>query len=114
MADIDIAPQDVDRTGLNPTYMGSLSGGDTYQVLNDGRTVIYFKKGSGGAAVNISFDIAQRVDGQTVADRTVRLPNNQERVVGPFPPGIYNNDDGEVEFTVSNVTNLSIAALRIS
>ena len=42
MADIDIAPQDVDRTGLNPTYMGSLSGGDTYQVLNDGRTVIYF------------------------------------------------------------------------
>jgi hypothetical protein len=103
--------QDIARTGLTPSFTSAGSAGNA--VPNDGHTFVEIKNTSGSAAT-VTLDIPGTVDGQAVTDRTVTVgATTGDKMIGPFPPSIYNQDDGTVLLSFSHVTSLSIAAFRL-
>ena len=112
MANYDVTVQLITRASIMPTYSGSLTTTDTYLVPNDGKTILHFKK-SGAGACTVSIPIVTTVDGQTVAVRTFSVAaTTGDKMVGPFPPGTYNDGNGKLSATFSEITGLTIAALR--
>lgn len=112
MADVRINPQDVVRTGLAPTYTGSLSVSNTYLVANNGRTFLHFKK-SGAGACNVTIQTPGSVDGLAVSELVVQVPaTTGDKMIGPFPEAIY-NQSGDVKCTLDEITGLTVAAIRV-
>ena len=101
----------------NIEYRTSTSGtdplttSDTFQFHNSGRERILLKKGTGGANVVVETHVV--ADGNVLPDKTIALTANRDRLSQYFEPNIYNDDDGKVGFTLSAVTNLSIAIVRL-
>ena len=50
-----------------------------------------------------------------ITDRTVSIPaSTGDKFIGPFPTGVYNDPaTGYLEFTVSDITGLTVAVLRL-
>jgi hypothetical protein len=112
-----VAVQNISRGGLLPAYTAPqvLGSGGNY-FANDGRTAIYLKAdGTAAASTNITFETPGLVDGQAIADRVVALAVSTEKVVGPFPPGVYNQPGSDsLYFDCSAVvTGITIAILRL-
>jgi hypothetical protein len=103
--------QDIVRTGLAPSYGAAAGGGDEF--ANNG-SVFYHVKNGGGGSITATFVTQSTVDGLAVSDLAVAVPNGGERIVGPFPPGIYNDANGRVQVTYSGVTSVTVAALRLT
>jgi hypothetical protein len=114
MADVTLAVEAIVRSGIDPTDTGSLLTANTYQVQNEGRTFLHFKK-SGAGACTVTVVTTAVVDGKAVADQTVTVPASTGDVMcGPWPPEIYNvKGDNYLEFTLSEITGLTVAALRL-
>lgn len=113
MADVDIAVEAITRAGINLTDTGSLSTSDTYHVPNDGKTFLHFKK-SGATDCTVTVATQNTVDGLAITDLTVTVPaTTGDIMIGPFPREVYNNSDGELTFTLSNITGLTVAAARL-
>lgn len=102
--------QEVARTGLAPTYGAAAGGGDA--IPNDGRTMLHIKNGGGGA-VTLTVVTQATVLGNAVADDTISVPAAGERMVGPFPPAIYNDVNQLTQLTYSGVTSVTVAAIRV-
>jgi hypothetical protein len=88
---------------------------DTFVFSNDGRTVLHFMK-SGAGACTVTISTPGTVDGLAVADRTVTVAaTTGDVVIGPFPPDTYNTPGLSTfaGFTVSEVTGLTVAILRL-
>lgn len=113
MSDVLLASQEVVRGGLAASYTGSLLTTNTYQVPNDGRVILHVKK-SGAGSCDITITTFPTVDGAAVADRVVVIPaTTGDKFIGPFPQDVYNDPtNGCVEFTASEITGLTVAALR--
>jgi hypothetical protein len=113
MADVELTVQDCRATGITPSYTGSLSTENTYQVQNNGHVFLHFKK-SGAGAATITITTPKTVGGLAVADQTISVPaTTGDKMIGPFPPSIYNDADGILEFTSDEVTGLTVAAVRL-
>ena len=112
MADVTVSPQTISRVGLDPSYTGSLDATDNYFVNNDGRTFLHVKKGTGTDSV-VTVVTPGSVHGLAIADLEVTIPTSEERMIGPFPPGTFSDADFNLEFTVTEPTNLTVAAVRI-
>lgn len=113
MANVNVAAQQLSRAGITPTNIGTLSTSDTYQFKNNGRMLIHWLKD--GAAECVATIVTQKtVDDQAVGDRTVTIPaTTGDKMAGPWSPDIYNNSDGEVEVTYSNIAGLTHAAIAL-
>ena len=66
--------------------------------MNDGRTLLYIKTAlvTHTHTITVQMPTSSDVDGLVVDDLTYALPDNQEVVMGPFPPKVYNQPDGYV------------------
>jgi hypothetical protein len=106
----ELTVQNVTRAGLEPSYDSAASGGDEFD--NDGKTFLHVVNTTTACVVTI--DIAKTVDGQAVTDPTVTVPENEDRMIGPFPPNIYNDADGHVNVSYDDESNVTVAALRLS
>ncbi len=102
--------QSVTRAGLVPTYAAAAGGGDSF--ANDGRTV-YHVKNAHIAPWTVTVATQMTVDGKAVADDAVVVTNGTDALIGPFPPSIYNDVNGQVQVTYSGVTALTVAAIRL-
>lgn len=109
MADVALSTQVIDVDGHSPTYT-SPNTTDTYKTPNDGRTFYHARKtGAGSCNMTIATPIAP--GGLSVADRVVVVPATTGNVmIGPFPRTVYGE---ELAVTFSEVTGLTVAALRI-
>ena len=116
MGDKRITVQKIKRTGdgITPSYEGSLSTGDTHQVNNDGEVFLQFKK-SGAADCVVTVQTPGSVDGNAIAELTVTVPaSTGDKMMGPFNPAVYNILGGhDLEFTLSNIAGLTMAAIRL-
>ena len=112
MPDIRKAVQQLSRVGVAPSYTGSLSTSDDYLINNDGQTLLHFKKtGAGDCTVTVKTPVT--VNGLAVAELTFDVPASSGDVMaGPFPPSVFNVGP-DLRFTLSEVTDLSVAAVRI-
>ncbi len=100
--------------GSTPTYTGSLAAGTTqYIVRNDGRIFLHFKK-TGANACTVGIVTTLTVSGFALADVSVTVgPTTGDVMVGPFPPAVFNDSSGDVTFTVSEATSLSVAVMQL-
>lgn len=114
MADVRLTPEKVTDAGLAATYTGSLSIADTYLVQNDGAVILHFKKTGAGACTVTVVTPKSGGRGLAIADRTFSVPATTGDVfAGPFPVGLYNDGSGDLSFTLSEITGLTVAVLRV-
>jgi hypothetical protein len=84
------------------------TSGNNYYYPNDGRVVLIV---NAAASSNVTVATPNTVDGLAVTDLVLALADTDVRVVGPFPPNIYNDSQGRILVTVSADT--SIMAIRV-
>lgn len=109
----DVEP--VTTSGLAATYHSdfTVGGSNTYLVRNDGKTILHFKK-SGAGDCDVTITTPNTVGGNAIADRVVTVPASTGDVfIGPFPPSIYNDVNGDIEFSLEEVTGLTGAILGL-
>ena len=116
MADITLTVQQTARTGLVATYTDSsstvpLTTTDTFFANNNGRTFLHVQNGATDVVVTIH--TPNTVDGLAVADRTVTVTADTEAFIGPFQPDVYNGADHQMSFEFDDVSNVSVAVVRV-
>lgn len=97
-------------SGLNAavTWNAANAGGDDF--VNDGRTILLVKNASGGS-INVTVASGQQVDGLDIEDPVVAVAAGATQRIGPFRKTYYNDGDGKVSLTYSDVTSLTVALL---
>ncbi len=98
--------------GLTPSYASADVAGNTVPN-NDGRIFLHFKNAN-AATRTVTIDIPVLVAGQGVTDLTATIPiNTGDKMVGPFPPAVFNQADDSLSITYSAVADLTVAAIRL-
>ena len=112
MARTVITVQQIARTGL-ASALAAADGANHNYFANDGQTFLYVKNAS-GSPITVTINTPGLVDGLAIADLTVSVPaTTGERMIGPFPPGIYNQSDGSVYVDWSSATSVTMGAFRL-
>ena len=106
------------RTATVPTYQQADSATAFSQILNNGANAMLIVRNA-AAAINLTFQIQRTVDGEDVDDKVITVPVGTSsapeiRIIGPFPPDIYYNEDNEVRFTVSRINNANAVLAAIA
>lgn len=80
---------------------------------NDGTTIVVFS-GQSGQVLTITAVSQKKVQGLTLSDPAMTLAGDGFGIFGPFDPSVYNNTDGNVEFTYSglDLSNTYYAAIK--
>ena len=113
MGDIAIAPEKVIKAGLVATYKADCTTTDTYTVRNTGRMILHIIKAGAGDCV-VTIQTPALVGGLAVDEVTVTVVANTGRqFIGPFPPSIFNNGNGDLKFTLSDILTMTVAVLEI-
>lgn len=89
-------------------------GGDTF--TNYGSEVVVFRNESVGA-ITVTFATPVTVDGLAVDNLAVVVGAGERRLVGPFPPGMYNDNlvaGGIVAMTYSGVTTFFVNVIKVT
>lgn len=100
--------QTVTRSGVQPTYNTAAVAGDEF--INDGKIWTHIKNGA--VILNITFETTITVDGLAVADLVVNVPATEEKVIGVFPTGWYNDGANKVQMTYDDESNVTIAVMK--
>ena len=116
MADQRIVVQKLKRAGngITPSYEGSLQTSNVYQVNNDGRVFLQFKKSQATDCV-VTFRTPGSVDGNAIAELTVTVPaSTGDKMIGEFDPTVYNVLGAhDLEFTLSHISGLTVGAFLL-
>lgn len=110
MARSEVNHQQILRTGLEQSYASANADGNKFS--NDGRMFLHVKNG-GGSSITVTIQTPGTVDDLAIADQAVVVTNGEERMIGPFPPTIYNQSDRMVYVDYSAVTSVTMAVLRL-
>jgi hypothetical protein len=81
-------------------------------AANSGRLWVEIES-TDAADQTVGFAIPITVDGDTVADKLVDVPAGATRLVGIFPPAIYNQDDRSLNVNPSVDTTLKFRAYKL-
>ena len=112
MARTALAVQNVTRGGLTPAY--TAANVDGHSIPNSGRELVHVK--AGATPTTVTIQTPGTIDGMAVADRTVTVPASQERMIGPFPPEIYNQGGAsgdQVFVDFSSVATITCGAFKV-
>ena len=99
------------------TFVTAAGGGDV--VPNDGKTVLLFwNDDSSLAIVTVTAqDTTANAPGFgaiTKADAVKSIAADTADLMGPFPTTAFNNSSGQIVVTYSSVSDLAVAAVRVS
>lgn len=111
MADVTKVPEDIVPSGLAATYFSPTTT-DRFLAANDGKVYLHFKK-TGAGSCNVTIETPVTPGGLALADRVVVVPaTTGDRFIGPFDRDVYNDGNGNLAFTCSEITGLTCAILR--
>lgn len=102
-------------TPLYPTPGGVVAATSVAHIdghavpINNGNTQLRIING-GGAPTVLTFDIPRTVEGIAVVDPTVTIPAAGVRLFSSFNPALYAQPDGNLYFTFSVLTSVTIEA----
>lgn len=113
MATVVLAPDIAVEAGVAAIYTGGLSLANTYKVRNNGKTILHFKKsGAGICAVTVASPLLVR--GHAVSADVFNVPATTGDVfAGPFAADLYNDVNGDLSFTLSEITGLTVAVIQL-
>lgn len=102
----------VTRAGHDVAGVAATAGAGGDEFANTGQEFLEVKNGS-GAPITVTLDIKSTVDGAAVTDPTVTVAAGVTKIIGPFPPSIYNDSGtGRAKVTYSDVTTVTVKALK--
>jgi len=110
----DLVVKKVVLTGLDPNdpvYVACAAGGDAFP--NSGNTFIHVKNAHTEAWV-VTVDSVKACSQGYDHNSIVSVPAGEERMIGPFPRGRFNDANGKVQITYDGVTALTIAAIEVA
>jgi hypothetical protein len=110
MARSALTAQTISRAGVKPSYTAVNSDGNYF--ANNGREFLHVKNGS-GSSINATVQTPGTVDGLGISDLIVAVPAGEERMIGPFPSGVYNQTDGTTYVDWSAATSVTAAVLLL-
>ena len=98
--------------GVNECEMvAATEGGDLF--TNTGKELLLIN--NGGVAENDLTIVTQAtVDSEAVADKVITIPAGEMHLIGPFPKGIYNNADGQVNLTYETFGDFTVSVIKPS
>lgn len=112
MARAALTVQAVSRLGLEPAYVAAEADGNSFN--NTGREMLHVKNGATDVVVTVQ--VPRTVDGQAVTARTVTVPATEERMIGPFPPSIFNQGGAlgdVVHVDYDDESNVTVGVIRV-
>lgn len=101
--------QAISLSGLKPTTE-AVSSEDTF--LNDGRTFLVVSNGDTGS-VTVTINSVVPCNYGFDHDIEVVVPAGEDRWIGEFPVGRFNNSEGKVTVGYDSTTNITAGAVRI-
>jgi len=107
-----VVPQNIDQDGLVVVHTGSLSTSNNYIIRNDGKMFIRVVNGGGSPAVT-TIVTRNSVAGNAIADRVVSVAAGTEQNIGPFPPSVFNDSNGDVDVSFDFITSVTLASLHL-
>lgn len=112
MATVRLTPDQAALSGLAATYNAGLLTANTYVIRNDGRTLLHVKK-SGANACTVTITPQQAPRGIAFQPLTVSIPaTTGDKFIGPFPKDVFNDVNGDIYVTFSEVTGLTAAVVQ--
>ena len=85
------------------------------QVVNDGRTLLYFRNAHAATTYNITLTSGATVAGLAIENIAFTLaPVGTMKVIGPFEPRYWNDANGYIQITYDAVTDLKVRAIRVT
>jgi len=103
--------QNIVSTGLAPTYGAAH---DEMSAPNDGNVFLHVKNVN-AAARTLTVVTPGTVYGLAIADLTVTIPGTTgDKMIGPFPPSVFNQADGSIYFNIDVITDGTIAVVRMA
>lgn len=106
-----LTPTTVTRAGVNLAGVAADVAGDEW--ANTGAEFVVVHNGSAGA-ITVTKDVLATVDGAAAVDPTVSVPAGESHILGPFPPGWYNDANNRAKVTCSAVATVTIKVLKFS
>lgn len=103
------------KSGVTPTRTstGLVASSRTYKARNDGKLFLLFAK-TGAGTCTVTITTPGTVGGIAIADQTVTVDAiNGDRVIGPLPTRIFNDSNGDIQFTLSDTVGLSMTAIKL-
>ena len=88
-----------------------VAGATHSSFANDGQTFLYVRVGATPTTLNMV--CPNCAHGRAFANPLV-LAINQDYMLGPFPQAEFNDGNGQANFTLSSITAVSIAAVRLN
>ncbi len=112
MADVTLSVQSPGPAGVTPTR-NAIATGNTYKVRNSGRVALLFEKTGAGEAT-ITITTPATLSGLAVADQTITVvATTGDVTAAKFPPSVFNDGNGDLNFTTDEGTGLTCAVLAI-
>ena len=115
MANIPAATQ-VTAAGLDITTPATAAL-SSMTMANDGRTLLRVK--TAATTANLTLTVQSKIQdgsaaGVSASNPVIALAANKDYVIGPFPQGVYNDANGELNIAFSAVTSILVQALRVN
>lgn len=97
MSDVDLTVYPALRSGRVVTDLATtINSANTYYFRNNGKMLLH---------------VNNTIDGLAITDKTATLATAKAAVFGPFPPGVYNNGDGELKVTFTQ--NVTVTVIQV-
>lgn len=111
------APTNILPTGVDITTPATAAA-LTQTLANDGRTMLLIKNGNAGT-INVTITAQQKVqDGAAVPlavpSRTIAIATGKYFLIGPFPLGVYNDQNNEITVTIDVISSVLLQTLRMT
>jgi hypothetical protein len=114
MAQVRLNVQKPTDAGVAPTNNGGLTTTDTFLVRNSGLVLLHFLK-TGAGACTVTLQPQRTFKGKTIPNVTFVVPATTGTMwAGPFPQELYNDVNGDLYFTMSDVTGLTCAVCDLA
>lgn len=110
MAATALTVQQIVRSGLKPSLAAANADGNYFD--NNGRVYLEVKNDD-TASKTVTIQTPGTVDGLAIADLEVTVTAGESRKIGPFPTNIYNDANGRVNVSYSDVTSVTVGAFRL-
>ena len=102
--------QNINRAGIAPALIAAASGGNWFP--NSGRTFVQVRNGS-AAAITVTLNSIRACDQGFDHDEPISIPAGADRLIGPFPPGRWDNAEQHTTITYSAVTTVTVGVFEL-
>jgi len=100
----------VDIDGGKPSFVAAAVDGDDF--VNSGNDFLIVKNG-GGSSINVTIDSVTFCSYGFDHNLTIAVAAGEESWIGSFPKARFNDENGKVNVSYSDVTSVTVAVVEL-